>query len=171
MSTTIEAPNCTEADRFKVGESHTFLMLGKPYREGAILPGWFCNQHGSLKQLVAKGVLQPTLEPLNTTVSAPAPKTETDKAPIMANELNRLQQENDQIAAGNRDLLAQYNDLKSAHDGRIETLAKQSDEIVSWQNECKKLTARIAELEDAAKPKEPKQDEKRTVPTVTTTKR
>lgn len=134
-------------DNFEVQPGESLFFRGKMYRHPDILWGLHIDTYTNLATCVSRGVVKKTLKPRTVQFDVPQPKTETDPAPLMGMEINRLQSENDNLAAGNKSLVAQLNELKAQSDGRIRALGELTDKAAHWQATAELGQARIAELE------------------------
>lgn len=134
-------------DNFEIQPGESLLFRGKMYRSPDILWGLHIDTFTNLATCVNRGVVKKTLKPRTVQFEAPTPKTETDPAPLMGMEINRLQAENDNLAAGNKSLVAQLNELKAQSDGRIRALGELTDKAAQWQFHAEKGELRVAELE------------------------
>ena len=121
------------AANHEVGAGFVVLIQGKTYREGNVLHGWYCDLDGGLQGKVAQGALVETSKMVNVECKAPPAKTTTDPVPYIANENIRLTAEVESLAAGNRMLVAQMEDLKSRDEGRIRALAELTDQVAHWR--------------------------------------
>lgn len=121
------------------------------YKQGAVLPEWAVARAGNVAELVERGVLEETLEPVNVNVTVPAPKVTSDPAPAMVDESNRLRTENGSLLADVRSLTAQVAALQTQLKARDAALGKQTEEIEHLRAACEEHQKRA----DAAKGSEP----------------
>lgn len=104
----LEAPMTVSSDTLSL---HRNLMVkghGRGFyfgslRSGEVLPQWEAELSGSsAEELVAAGILEWTNEPVTRNVRAPIPKDDSDPAPAMAEELDRLRRSNVELRAENK---------------------------------------------------------------------
>lgn len=121
------------ASNYAIGAGHTVLIRGQMYRGDDVLPGWYCDLDGGLQGKINNGALVETKNPTNKKLVAPAPKTEVDPVPALANENIRLTAELENAVQGNKMLFAQLEELKSQDEGRIRAMAELSDKVEYWR--------------------------------------
>ncbi len=115
---------------------------------GTVLPRWVAELSGSMaEELVANGTLEETDAPVVKSFRAPAPKADTDPAPAMAEELDRLRRESIKVAAGSKAVHAENEALKAARDSQIRALGELTEQVTHWRGVAEKHAARVAELE------------------------
>lgn len=117
------------------------------YKQGAVLPEWAVARAGNVAELVERGILEKTIEPVNVEVTVPAPKVVNDPAPSVVDESNRLRAENGSLTADVRSLTAQVSALQEQLKARDVALGKQTEVIEHLRSACEGHQKRIAELE------------------------
>ncbi len=117
------------------------------YKEGSVLPEWVVARAGPVAEQVARGIVVPTADPVNVDLRVPEPKTATDPAPDIADELNRLRTDNERLAADNKGLVDRVAALRANLAARDTALGEQTDTIAHLQAAAEAHQAKVAELE------------------------
>lgn len=143
---------------YKVQPGHTLVLVGGPYREGDVLPGWFADRDGGLAARLELGCLAATADPATVSPVVPA-KTAADPAPELRAEAHRLADENKELASSNKELLGRCEGL-GLQVRRLEAaLGRAGSDIEHYRAACEehqaardRLEAELAELKalDAA---------------------
>lgn len=117
------------------------------YKPGSVLPEWAVARAGPVEEQVARGIVEPTSDPVNVDLRVPEPKTSTDPAPSVVDELNRLRKENESLASDNRTLLAQRDSYQRNVADRDRALGNQTADIEHLKRACEEHQAARDELE------------------------
>ena len=133
--------------RYTPGSGHSIIRGGFTWRNGQVLPGSYWNLDGSLHKYVQGGLLVQTQAEVNVKVPWPEAKTNTDPNPVITSENDRLNAEVENLASGNRMLVAQINELRDQMKGRESLIAELTDRASHWESEAKKLQELVRVME------------------------
>jgi predicted RNase H-like nuclease (RuvC/YqgF family) len=119
------------------------------YKSGSVLPEWVIARAGSVEELVRKGTVEPTHEPVNVSLKVPEPKAATIVEPpaALVEEMNELRTENIRLAGANKDLTATVAGLRAQLDARDKSLGNQTEAIENLKAETEEHQDTIEKLE------------------------
>jgi hypothetical protein len=133
--------------RYTPGPGHSIIRGGFTWRNAQVLPGSYWNLDGSLNKYVQGGLLIQTQAEVNVKVPWPEAKTNTDPNPVITGENDRLNAEVENLAAGNKMLVAQLNELREQMRGRERMISELTDRAAHWEREANKLQELIQVME------------------------
>ncbi len=147
------------------------------YKEKSVLPEWVVARAGSVAELIARGVVEPTNDPVNVELRVPEPKAGIAPEPpaALVDELNASRTEATRLAGELKSAGELLESLRSQLSARDKSLGKQTDDIEHLKAACddhqaardkaeKEVAELTAQLEAATAPKsDAKQNKKQTV--------
>lgn len=124
---------------YMVTKGRVLIFGGLIHPHPEIHPEWYVNRDGGLKRrLEAKDLIE-TDKPCTGHTPKPEAKTETDIAPALVEENNRLSIENKVLADSNRELLAAVEEIKAQIEGRDAGLGKISAECDHYRKKMENM--------------------------------
>lgn len=117
------------------------------YKAGSVLPGWVVERAGPVAELVGRGIVTPTNDPVNVSLRVPEPKKDADPSPAVVEEGNRLRAECERLAADNALLAKQVAALRSSLEARDKSLGLQTETVEHLKAACEEHQAARDDLE------------------------
>lgn len=117
-------------------------------KRGTVVPQWVAEQSGSTaEELVAEGILEWTDELPTGDFRAPLAKTESDPAPAMAEELDRLRRRTVTLEADAKNVRAENDEIRARLEKQLRALGQQTADIAHWKAAADEYRQQVVALQ------------------------